>query len=138
MTSRSDEKNRVIQPLGWMKPTGYANGIIAEGKWLFIAGQVGWNPREKALHMAKGFSAQFDQALANLIEVLREAGGRPSDLARLTIYVVDKKEYLASRKLIGQAWARRVGRHHPAMSLIEVSGLFEPRARVEIEATAVL
>lgn len=138
MTSRSDEKNRVIQPLGWMKPTGYANGIIAEGKWLFIAGQVGWNPREKALHMAKGFSAQFDQALANLIEVLREAGGRPSDLARLTIYVVDKKEYLASRKLIGQAWARRVGRHYPAMSLIEVSGLLEPRARVEIEATAVL
>ena len=135
--NRSAE-SRVVQPLGCMRTSGYANGILAEGKWLFIAGQVGWDPRSKSPRIAKGFAPQFDQALANVVEVLREAGGRPSDLVRMTIYVVDKKEYLAARKTVGQAWARRVGRHYPAMSLIEVSGLLENGARVEIEATAVL
>jgi enamine deaminase RidA (YjgF/YER057c/UK114 family) len=135
--NRSSE-SRAIQPLGWMRPSGYSNGILAEGRWLFIAGQVGWDPRSKSPRFAKGFALQFDRALANILEVLREAGGQPSDLVRMTIYVVDKKEYLAARKSVGQAWARRIGRHYPAMSLIEVADLLENGARVEIEATAVL
>ncbi|HME92333.1 MAG TPA: RidA family protein [Myxococcaceae bacterium] len=138
MSPRGDDKSRVVQPLGWMKPSGYANGIVAEGRWLFVAGQIGWDPRQKNGRVAKGFVPQFERALDNLLEVLREAGGGPSDLVRLTIYVVDKKEYIAARKQIGEAWIRRVGRHYPAMSLIEVSGLLEPSARVEIEGTAVL
>ena len=135
---RPRDKRRVVQPLGWMKPSGYANGILAEGRWLFVAGQIGWDPRQKNGRVAKGLVPQFERALENLIEVVREAGGRPADLVRLTIYVVDKKEYLAARKQIGEAWIRRVGRHYPAMSLIEVSDLLEPGARVEIEGTAVL
>lgn len=135
---RPRDKRRVVQPLGWMRPSGYANGILAEGRWLFVAGQIGWDPRQKNGRVAKGLVPQFERALENLIEVVREAGGRPADLVRLTIYVVDKKEYLAARKQIGEAWIRRVGRHYPAMSLIEVSDLLEPGARVEIEGTAVL
>ena len=138
MSRRGGDKSRVIQPLGWMKSSGYANGIVAEGRWLFVAGQIGWDPRQKNGRLAKGFAPQFERALDNLLEVLREAGGGPSDLVRLTIYVVDKKEYIAARKQIGEAWIRRVGRHYPAMTLIEVSGLLEPSARVEIEGTAVL
>jgi len=138
MSRRRADKSRVIQPLGWMKSSGYANGIVAEGRWLFVAGQIGWDPRQKNGRLAKGFAPQFERALDNLLEVLREAGGGPSDLVRLTIYVVDKKEYIAARKQIGEAWIRRVGRHYPAMTLIEVSGLLEPSARVEIEGTAVL
>lgn len=135
---RPRDKRQVVQPLGWMKPSGYANGILAEGRWLFVAGQIGWDPRQKNGRVAKGLVPQFERALENLIEVVREAGGRPADLVRLTIYVVDKKEYLAARKQIGEAWIRRVGRHYPAMSLIEVSDLLEPGAKVEIEGTAVL
>ena len=138
MSRRGADKSRVIQPLGWMKSSGYANGIVAEGRWLFVAGQIGWDPRQKNGRVPKGFVPQFERALENLLEVLREAGGGPSDLVRLTIYVVDKKEYIAARKQIGEAWIRRVGRHYPAMTLIEVSGLLEPSARVEIEGTAVL
>ncbi len=138
MRGRGGDKSRVVRPLGWIRPSGYANGIVAEGKWLFVAGQIGWDPRQKNARLAKGFMPQFERALDNLIEVLREAGGAPSDLVRLTIYVVDMKEYLAARKQIGEAWIRRVGRYYPAMSLIEVSDLLEPGARVEIEATAVL
>jgi len=138
MSRRGADKSRVIQPLGWMKSSGYANGIVAEGRWLFVAGQIGWDPRQKNGRLAKSFAPQFERALDNLLEVLREAGGGPSDLVRLTIYVVDKKEYIAARKQIGEAWIRRVGRHYPAMTLIEVSGLLEPSARVEIEGTAVL
>jgi enamine deaminase RidA (YjgF/YER057c/UK114 family) len=134
----TSEKSRVIQPLGWMRPSGYANAILAEGRWLFIAGQVGWDPRSKNARLAKGFASQFDRALANVTEILREAGGSPTNLARMTVYVVDKKEYLAARKGVGQAWVRRIGRHYPAMSLVEVSDLLEKGARVEIEATAVL
>jgi enamine deaminase RidA (YjgF/YER057c/UK114 family) len=136
--NRTGEKSSVIQPLGWLRPAGYANGILAEGRWLFIAGQVGWDPRNKSARLPKGFVPQFDRSLGNVIEILREAGGRPSDLVRLTIYVVDKKEYLASRKDVGQTWIRRIGRHYPAMSLVEVSDLLENGARVEIEAIAVL
>ncbi len=132
------ERSRAIQPLGWRRPNGYANGILAEGRMLFIAGQVGWDPRSSTAKLPRAFVAQFDRALANVVEVLREAGGEPSDLVRLTIYVVSRKEYRASLKQVGEAWRRRVGRHFPAMALVEVSGLVEEDAKVEIEGTAVL
>jgi enamine deaminase RidA (YjgF/YER057c/UK114 family) len=131
-------KQQVVQPLGWARPRGFSNGIIAEGRMLFIAGQVGWDPRSATPKFPKTFSEQFDQALANVIEVLREAGGRPEDMVRLTLYVVDKDEYLESVAAVGAAWRRRMGRHYPAMTLVEVASLLEDSARVELEATAVI
>jgi enamine deaminase RidA (YjgF/YER057c/UK114 family) len=128
----------VIQPEGWAKPRGYANGIVATGKVLFIGGMVGWDPREATPTFPRGFAAQFDRALANVLEVLGTAGGRPEQLTRLTVYVTDKKAYLASLKECGAAWKARIGRHYPAMALVQVVALVEDEALVEIEATAVL
>jgi enamine deaminase RidA (YjgF/YER057c/UK114 family) len=105
---------------------------------VFVAGQIGWDPTSSKPKLGKTFAAQFDQALANAVAVVRQAGGRPEDLARVTIYVSDKKEYLAALKPVGQAWKRRVGHHYPAMTLVEVSSLLEKGAKVEIEVTAVL
>jgi enamine deaminase RidA (YjgF/YER057c/UK114 family) len=130
--------HRQVQPLGWARPRGYSNGIVAEGRVVFIAGQVGWDPKSAKPRFAKTFAAQFDQALANVAAVLREAGGVPTDLARVTVYVTDKRAYLAALKQVGTSWRRHVGRHYPAMSLVVVRGLLEPAAKVEIEATAVL
>lgn len=127
-----------IQPLGWARPRGYANGILAEGRVLFISGQVGWQPGGGKPKLAKSFAAQFEQALFNVLEVLRAAGGTPEALARVTLYVTDREEYTEASKEIGECWRRRVGRHYPAMSLIVVKALLEPAAKVEIEATAVL
>jgi len=132
------EKLRAIQPLGWRQPKGYTNGIVAEGRTLFIAGQIGCDPRSATLKLPRGFTAQFERALSNVLDVLREAGGEPGNLARLTIYVVSKKEYRAALKQVGDAWRRRMGSHFPAMALVEVSSLLEDDAKVEIEATAVL
>lgn len=129
---------RVVQPFSWARPKGYSNGVVAEGRLVFIAGQVGWDPRSPKPKFAKGFAAQFDQALLNVVELVREAGGTPEDLVRMTIYVTDKSEYLAALKDVGAAWRRRVGRTYPAMALIEVSALVEDAAKVEIEATAVI
>lgn len=128
----------IIQPDGWAVPRGYSNGIVATGKVLFIGGQVGWNPRSTTPEFPATFEAQFEQALANLCEVLKTAGGKPEHLTRLTIYVVDKKEYLGSLKALGAAWRKHLGRHYPAMALVQVVALVEDLARVEIEATAVL
>jgi enamine deaminase RidA (YjgF/YER057c/UK114 family) len=129
----------VIQPDGWAVPRGYSNGIVAQGKVLFVGGQIGWDPRSPTPKFPEGgFSVQFDQALANVIEVVRAAGGKPEDVARLTIYVVDKKEYLGALKELGGSWRRHFGRHYPAMALVQVVALVEDLARVEIEATAVL
>lgn len=129
---------KLVEPLGWARPKGYSNGVLAEGKMLFIAGQIGWDPRQSKPKFGKTFAAQWDQALANVIEVLREAGGVPENLVRLTVYVTDKKEYLAALKAVGTAWKRRIGKHYPAMALVEVSALLENQAKVEIEATAVI
>lgn len=134
----SGQRSRVIQPLGWLRPKGYANGIVAEGRMLFIAGQLGCDPKIARPKFPKGFGPQFEQALANVLQVLCEAGGRPSDLVRLTVYVVDKREYLSFHKKVGDAWRRHIGHHFPAMALVEVSALLEDEAKVEIEATAVL
>ncbi|MHB1845369.1 MAG: RidA family protein [Deltaproteobacteria bacterium] len=117
------------------KPKGYANGVIAEGRLLFVAGQIGWD-REGRL--AEGFAAQFARALDNVLEVIRAAGGAPTDLCRMTVYVTDKRAYEAAAREIGAAWRARLGRHYPAMTLVEVRSLLEDRAEVELEATAAL
>ncbi|CAN5684722.1 RidA family protein [soil metagenome] len=117
-------------------PRGYSHGIVATGRLLFVAGQIGWNARAEIV--SDQFVAQFDQALANVLSVVKEAGGSAEAIARLTIYVTDKAEYLAASREIGERYRARMGRHYPAMTLVEVRALLEDGARVEIEATAVM
>jgi enamine deaminase RidA (YjgF/YER057c/UK114 family) len=131
-------RKQVIQPEGWARQRGYSNGVVAEGKLLFIAGQVGWDPTSEKPKFPRGFGPQFDQALSNVVQVLRAAGGTPDDLVRMTVYVTDKRQYVKALKQVGEAWKRHIGRSFPAMALVEVKALLEPKARVEIEATAVL
>ncbi|MCA9525212.1 MAG: RidA family protein [Myxococcales bacterium] len=126
----------VIQPPGWPPARGYANGIVATGRVLAIAGQVGWTPA--GVFEAKDLLGQFDQALANVRAVLDAAGGQPEDVIRMTIYVTDLPAYRAGVKGLGPIWRRHFGRHYPAMALVGVTGLVEPEALVEIETTAVL
>jgi enamine deaminase RidA (YjgF/YER057c/UK114 family) len=126
----------IVQPKHWAAPKGYANGIVAQGRQVFIAGQVGWN--ERAQFESDDFVAQVEQALKNIVEVLAAAGGEPRHLVRLNWYVTDKAEYAARRREIGEAYRRMIGRHFPAMTLLVVAGLLEPRAKVEIEGTAVI
>lgn len=127
---------KTILPEGWPRPKGYANGIVAEGKVLFIAGQIGWNEREE--FESDDFVAQVEQALRNIVAVLHAAGGKPEHIARLTWYVTDKKEYLSRLGDVGAAYRRTLGAVFPTMSLVQVVALVEDRAKVEIEATAVL
>lgn len=127
---------RTIQPEGWMRPSGYANGIVAEGRLLFVAGQIGWDENQRIV--SDGFLEQWDRALANVVEVVRTAGGGPEHIARMTIYVTDKRRYLESKPEIGQIWRRHMGGNYPAMALVQVAALVDDRALVEIEATAVL
>jgi enamine deaminase RidA (YjgF/YER057c/UK114 family) len=129
---------KVIQPAGWARPKGYSNGIVAEGKMLFIAGQIGWDPTKEDAKVKGDFAVQFDLALSNVVRVLREAGGLPEHLARVTVYVTDKKAYMAATKEVGQSWRKYVGPTYPAMSLVQVADLLEEGALVEIEATAAL
>ncbi len=127
---------KTILPEGWPRPKGYANGIVAEGKVLFIAGQIGWNEKEQ--FESDDFVAQVEQALKNIVAVLHAAGGKPEHIARLTWYVTDKKEYLSRLADVGAAYRRTLGAVFPTMSLVQVVALVENRAKVEIEATAVL
>ena len=127
---------QILQPPGWTAPRGYANGIAASGRIVFVSGQVGWNAQGR--FEATDFVDQARQALANVVAVLREAGARPEHIARMTWYVVDKREYLASSKALGAAYREVIGNHYPAMSAVEVAALVEDGARVEIEATAVV
>ena len=131
-------RRRNVEPLGWTRPRGYSNGVLAEGKFLFVAGQIGWDPRQSPPRFLDGFAAQFDQALKNVADVVREAGGEPKNLVRLTVYVTDKAQYLAATLEVGAAWRRHIGRSYPAMSLVQVAGLLEDAALVELEATALL
>jgi enamine deaminase RidA (YjgF/YER057c/UK114 family) len=126
----------IVQPKHWAPPKGYANGIVAQGRQVFIAGQIGWNVQ--AQFESDDFVAQVEQALKNIVDVLAAAGGEPGHLVRLNWYVTDKAEYLARQREIGAAYRRIIGRHFPAMTLVVVAGLLEPRARVEIEGTAVI
>ncbi len=126
----------VIQPDGWAPPRGYAHGVAAEGRAVFVAGQVGWNAQGQ--FETADFVAQVEQALANVKAVLAAGGAAPENLVRLTWYVTDKSAYLARQREIGQAYRRVIGRHFPAMTLVVVAGLLDDRALVEIEATAVV
>ena len=125
-----------VNPDGLAAPRGYSHGMVRGGRILFVAGQIGWN-REGAL-VSDRFVDQFDQALANVVAVVTAAGGTAEAIGRLTIYVVDKNEYLTTQREIGERYRARMGRHYPAMTLLEVKSLLEPGALVEIEATAVI
>ena len=127
---------QILQPPGWARAKGFSNGIAASGRLVFIAGQVGWTGEGK--WQARDFAGQFRQALANIIAVLQEAKGRPEHIVRLTWYVLDKREYLAALKEVGAAYRELMGRHFPTMAVVQVSGLVEDEARLEIEATAVI
>jgi len=127
----------IIHPAGWAKPVGYANAVAARGRQIFVAGQVGWDPLT-ATFASDDFAAQTRQALANVAAVLRAAGAEPRHLVRLTWFVTSRAEYMAARLQIGVAYREILGAHYPAMSLVVVSGLVEERAKVEIEATAVV
>lgn len=127
---------QILQPPDWARAKGFSNGIACEGTLVFIAGQVGWTGQ--AEWKEKAFAGQFRQALQNILEVLRQAGGRPEHLVRLTWYVIDKKEYLGALKEVGAAYRELMGRHFPTMAVVQVSGLVEDQARLEIEATAVI
>lgn len=125
-----------IQPEGWPRPRGYANGMLATGRLLAIAGQIGWDASET--FVSDDFVDQFRQALSNVVAVVSSAGGKPEHLLSLTIYVTDKKAYLDRVKEIGAAWRDIIGKHFPTMALVEVRALVEDRAQVEIQGLAVL
>ena len=127
---------KILQPPSWAKPRGYSNGIAVKGgTTVYIAGQVGW---KDGAWEAKDFAGQFRQALKNILEVLAQAKGKPEHVVRLTWYVVDRNEYLASLKAVGEAYRELMGKHYPTMSVVQVSALVESQARLEIEATAVV
>ncbi|NJK89041.1 MAG: RidA family protein [Myxococcales bacterium] len=127
----------IIQPPSFGAPKGYSHGVLAApGRTLFIAGQIAWDEDQKIVSV--DFVEQFERALTNVVTVIEAAGGLASDLCRLTIYVVDRREYLEKLAEVGMAYRRAVGRHFPAMALVEVSKLLEPGAKVEIEGTAVI
>jgi len=126
----------IVNPPQLARPRGYSHGIKGRGEVLFVAGQVGWDAQARIV--SDDFVAQFAQALDNVLAVVTAAGGSPGSLARLTVFVTDKAEYVAGAKAIGAAWRARMGRHYPAMALVEVRSLLEPGAKVEIEGTAVL
>ena len=125
-----------LQPKNWMAPKGYSNGVAAEGRQVFIAGQIGWSEQGKLV--SDDFVAQVERTLLNIVAVLAVAGGEPCHLTRLTWFITDKPAYMARQKEIGEIYRRVIGRHFPAMTLIVVAGLLESGAKVEIEATAVL
>ena len=127
---------QILQPPGWTRPKGYANGIVATGRMVFVAGQVGWNAEER--FDSDDFVTQARQALVNIVAVLAEAGAGPETLARMTWYVLDKAEYLDRARDLGAAYRDVIGDHYPAMSLVQVAGLVEQGAKLEIEATAVI
>ncbi|MBV8066589.1 MAG: RidA family protein [Candidatus Eremiobacteraeota bacterium] len=128
--------SEAINPDGWPRPSGYSNGIVAEGRYLAISGQIGWNVGGDLV--GEGFLEQARQALRNVIAVLRAAGGAPEHLVRLTWYVTDKSEYRQNLGKLGESYREIVGPHYPAMALIQVAALLEEGAKVEIEATAIL
>jgi enamine deaminase RidA (YjgF/YER057c/UK114 family) len=132
----SPSPHRVLQPEGWAKPIGYSNGIEARGRTLFVGGQIGWNSQCKfEVHDLPG---QIRQTLENVLAILREGGAGPQHITTMTWYVIDRKAYAASLKEIGAAWKATMGRNFPAMAVVEVSGLVEDEALVEIQATAVI
>jgi enamine deaminase RidA (YjgF/YER057c/UK114 family) len=132
----TEKTMQMLQPPGWAPAKGYANGVAASGRMVFVAGQVGWNAQQR--FEADDFVGQARQALANIVAVLAEAGARPEHIARMTWYVTDKREYLESLKALGAVYREVIGAHYPAMSAVAVAGLVEDGARLEIEVTAVI
>ncbi len=127
---------KVLQPDGWLRPRGYANGISARGRQIFLAGQIGWDANARLV--GSDLVSQARQALTNIVEILACDGARPEHLVRLTWYVLDREAYVASARVLGEVYREVLGRHYPAMSAVQVSALIEPGAVVEIEATAVV
>ena len=128
---------RVLRPAGWAPPRGYADGVVAAGRYVVLAGQIGWDPAAAAF-ASDDFAEQAGQALRNVATLLAEAGARPEHLVRMTWYVTDRAAYVAARHQVGRAYREHLGAHYPAMSVVVVAGLLEERALVEIEATAVI
>jgi enamine deaminase RidA (YjgF/YER057c/UK114 family) len=126
----------ILQPPEWARPRGYSNGIAASGKMVFVSGMIGWDAQCE--FQTDDFAAQTAQALRNVVAVLAEAGARPEHIVRMTWYVTDKREYVAAYKAIGAAYREIIGAHYPAMTAVQVAGLVEDRAKVEIEVTAVV
>ena len=126
----------ILQPAGWAPPLGYANGVAAEGRLIAVGGQIGWNAQQQ--FESDDFVAQARTALANVVAVLAEAGARPEHIVRMTWYVTDKREYLAAGKEVGLAFREIIGAYNAAMTAVQVTALMEDRAKVEIEATAVI
>ena len=127
---------KILQPPSWFRPKGFSNGVAAVGKMIFVSGMVGWDAEGK--FVSKEFVGQARQALKNIVEVLAEAKAKPEHIARMTWYVVDKKEYLAALKELGAVYREMIGPHYPAMTAVQVTALIEDQARVEIEVTAVV
>lgn len=129
---------KLINPASLGNPKGFSHGVLASasGQLLFIAGQIGWDENQQIV--SANFVEQFDRALANVVTVVKEAGGTADEIARLVIYVTDKNEYIMNLKAVGATYRAHMGRHFPAMALVEVKGLLEDKAKVEIEAVAVL
>jgi enamine deaminase RidA (YjgF/YER057c/UK114 family) len=127
---------QVLQPPDWARAKGFSNGIATSGKLVFIAGQVGWTGQGE--WKEKSFPGQFRQTIQNILDVLAQARGKPEHIVRLTWYVLDRDEYLASLKEVGAAYRELMGKHYPTMAVVQVSGLVERNARLEIEATAVV
>ena len=130
------ERLELINPVEWAPAKGYSNGALVRGPTLYVAGQIGWNAKQE--FETDDLGEQFAQALDNVLAVVRAAGGAPTDVAKMTVYVTDLDAYRASVRSIGKAWRERFGKHFPAMALVAVSGLLEPRAKVEIETIAAL
>jgi enamine deaminase RidA (YjgF/YER057c/UK114 family) len=126
----------ILQPEGWAKPKGYANGVAAEGRLVFVGGQIGWNGQ--CQFETDDFVGQVRQTLQNIVDVLAAGGARPEHVVSMTWYVTDKREYLASLAAMGKTYREIMGRHFPAMAVVQVTALVEDRAKVEIQATAVV
>ena len=127
---------KFLQPSNWPRPKGYSNGVAAKGRTVFLSGMIGWDATGKLV--AEDFVGQTRQALCNIVALLSEAGAKPADIVRMNWYVLDKKEYTGSFKELGVVYREIIGRHYPAMTAVQVSGLVEDGARVEIEVTAVV
>ncbi len=125
-----------LHPPGWPRASGYSNGVAASGRTVCVSGMIGWDAQ--SVFHTDDFAGQVRQALENIVAVLAEAGASPSHIVRMTWYVVDKREYLAAQREVGAAYREVIGRHYPAMTAVQVAGLVEDRARVEIEVTAIV
>ena len=125
-----------LQPPGWTRPRGYSNGVAASGRTVSVSGMIGWDAQ--GVFHTDDFAGQTRQALQNIVDVLAEAGAKPEHIVRMTWYVLDKHEYMGAHKEVGAAYRELIGRHYPAMSAVQVAGLMEERARVEIEVTAIV